>query len=274
MIFFGRNLALLCSLLILNFIVIPQAPAQEINYEWFGKKDIPLLSVGAAGTVTSLVLRNQNVPLMLEEVNDLNAEGLLALERNATDNYSLSYQRASDVFLTTSYAFPLSALLFPKARQNFGMITIMMAESIMLNEMFTGITKNLVNRPRPYAYNAELTDDIRTEGDNNLSFFSGHTSYTAMFSFFSAQVLDDYIDNPTTRGFVWAGAIIWPAATGYFRYAGGKHFITDVVVGYAVGAAIGYFIPRLHEVESEETSLDGFHLDRDASQPLRLVFVF
>jgi hypothetical protein len=32
----------------------------------------------------------------------------------------------------------------------------------------------------------------------------------------------------------------------------GHHFRTDVMTGYAIGAAIGYFIPQLHKVSQNE----------------------
>jgi len=269
--FFRNQIFLVCALLL---ALSTQGYTQYQHYDFSAKLDIPLLSAGAAGTVTSLILRDNNKPLGLEQLNELDVGKLMDLDMQATGNYSLSSQKASDVLLTASYALPLSTLLIPEARKDLGIISIMLAESILLTETLTGITKNLVNRPRPYAFNTDLADDIRIDDNNNLSFFSGHTSYTAMFSFFTASVLSNYIENQTTRHFVWAGAILLPAATGFYRYDGGKHFITDVVAGYAVGAAIGYLIPRLHEVEKEKTSPNSFHLDRKASQPFRLVFVF
>ncbi len=274
MIFFRNYTACLSCLLTLAVFLAFQAFAQVKQYEWSAKKDIPLLSVGAAGTLTSLLLRSQNEALSLHQVNTLDKERLSAWGQAATKNYSPSLQRASDILLTASYAFPLGTLLIPEARQDIGMISVMLVEGILLNEMLTGITKNLVNRPRPFAYNPDLGNEIRTESGNNLSFISGHTSYTAMFSFFTARVLNSYLENATTRTIVWTGAVLWPALTGYFRYEGGKHFIGDVLVGYTVGAAVGYFIPRLHKTKKDATSPKGFHLDLNSTQPFRLVFAF
>ncbi len=269
---FFRNQVLLWYFLLL---AVPlQGYSQENEYAFSTPLDVPLITAGAAGTITSLVLRAKNEPFGIEQINNLDGGNLLGLDLQATEKYSLSAQQASDVLLTSSYALPLTTLLIPEAREEIGIISIMLAESILITESLTGITKNLVNRPRPYTFNTGLSDDIRTDDDNNLSFFSGHTSYTAMFSFFTASVINQYIENKTSRHFIWAGAILLPAATGYFRYDGGKHFVTDVVAGYLVGAAVGYLIPRLHEVKKEQTSPSGFHLDRELSQPLRLVFVF
>jgi membrane-associated phospholipid phosphatase len=35
------------------------------------------------------------------------------------------------------------------------------------------------------------------------------------------------------------------------RYGGGKHFFSDIIVGYAVGAAIGILVPQLHKVNNK-----------------------
>ncbi|MBT8218659.1 MAG: phosphatase PAP2 family protein, partial [Bacteroidia bacterium] len=45
---------------------------------------------------------------------------------------------------------------------------------------------------------------------------------------------------------VWTTAIAVPALTGLLRTRAGKHFYTDVIVGFVVGAAVGYLIPEIH----------------------------
>ncbi|MFP4088864.1 MAG: phosphatase PAP2 family protein [Cyclobacteriaceae bacterium] len=258
-------------------LVSANATAQDKVYELDSKKEVPILSAGTAGTVTSLILRDKREPLQTANFSMLDPDRLLGIDRTAINNYNESARLASDIFLNASYLFPLTALAFQDARSEFGTISVMMLETILLNETFTGLTKTLVSRPRPFTFNEDVPEAIRTEKGNNFSFFSGHTSYTAAISFFSAQVLTEYIENPTTRKLIWAGAIVWPAATGYFRYAAGKHYITDVITGYTVGALIGYFIPKLHEIgEAEKEKTSGFMLKPGSSpqQMFTLVFVF
>ena len=78
-------------------------------------------------------------------------------------------------------------------------------------------------------------------------FFSGHTSSSAYFSFFTAKVFADTHPNSKWKPVVWGSAIALPAMTGYLRYKAGKHFPTDVIVGYGVGAAFGILIPELYK---------------------------
>jgi len=45
-----------------------------------------------------------------------------------------------------------------------------------------------------------------------------------------------------------------PAVTAYFRVNTHNHFPTDAIVGYIVGAAIGYFIPEIHKTKNSSVS--------------------
>ncbi len=86
------------------------------------------------------------------------------------------------------------------------------------------------------------------------SFYSGHTSMTAVNTFYTAKVYSAYISNETTKTILWTAAALIPAITGYSRVKTHNHFPTDVIVGYIVGAAIGYFIPEIHKTENSNES--------------------
>jgi DNA-binding transcriptional regulator LsrR (DeoR family) len=38
----------------------------------------------------------------------------------------------------------------------------------------------------------------------------------------------------------------------YFRIEAGKHFLSDNIVGYAVGATMGVVVPQLHKVAGKQ----------------------
>ena len=92
-------------------------------------------------------------------------------------------------------------------------------------------------------YNDDVSLSQKSGRDARMSFFSGHTSTVAAFSFFGAKVFSDYSDNTTHKALVWTGAVILPAVVGYLRVRAGRHFPTDVIAGYLVGGAIGYLVP-------------------------------
>lgn len=221
----------------------------QANYQLSTKLDGSLLAGGIVGTTTSLILRNQHAPLTAAQVNLSQASEISSFDRSATNNYSLSFKAASDITLYTAYAFPLVALSFPEIRSDWLTLAVMFGEMVMLTETATGITKVLVGRARPYTYNPEVSIETRTQPGNNSSYFSGHTSYTASFSFFAAKVIADHTESKALKAVVWTTAVVWPAATGYFRYRAGQHFPTDVISGYVAGAAIGWLIPHLHRVK-------------------------
>ncbi|MCK4820600.1 phosphatase PAP2 family protein, partial [bacterium] len=51
---------------------------------------------------------------------------------------------------------------------------------------------------------------------------------------------------------LYAAALIPTAFVGFNRYRALKHFPRDVVVGAAVGAAVGILIPHLHKVKKQK----------------------
>jgi DNA-binding transcriptional regulator LsrR (DeoR family) len=46
-----------------------------------------------------------------------------------------------------------------------------------------------------------------------------------------------------------------PAAVAYFRIEAGKHFLSDNLVGYAVGATMGVVVPQLHKKGGQGVSI-------------------
>ena len=234
--------------------------AQDSPYQLRRGLEIPLMSVSTAGSLASVLLREQRSPLNAGELARLDASDVLALDRSAVDNYSDGARMASDGLLVASYAAPLALLAFEEARSDAGTLGLMLLEALLLNEALTGMTKALVTRPRPYTYNTDLPADLRIDDDNTFSFFSGHTSHSATAAFFTARVISRYTDQPAVRTIAWVGAIVLPAATGLMRYEAGKHFPTDVVVGYAIGASVGLLIPYLHKTRGDDEGEQGVQI--------------
>ena len=85
-----------------------------------------------------------------------------------------------------------------------------------------------------------------------FAFFSGHTSVTASNFFFTAKVFSDYFPDSKLKPYIWSVAAIAPAITAYLIVKAGRHYKTDVITGYAVGAAIGFLVPHLHRKKSSK----------------------
>ena len=103
-----------------------------------------------------------------------------------------------------------------------------------------------VYRYRPYLYGSEGGGGRSGKIATN-SFFAGHVAHTATATFFAAKVFHDFNPDSPAQPYVWGAAALVPAAVGYFRIEAGKHFLSDVLVGYAVGATMGVVVPQLHK---------------------------
>lgn len=203
-------------------------------------------SVGLVGG--SWLIENAREPLTPADILVLNDGSINGVDKGAANNYSLEAGSASDLFKNGVFAAPLALFLSDQGRENAREIMMMYAEVLSFNSGLTYITKSSVARYRPYAYNPSVSFDIKLGKSSRRSFYSGHVSHVASLSFFTANIFDDLYPDSKYKYAVWAGAIAAPAITAYLRVKAGSHFPTDVVVGYGIGALIGYFVPELHKI--------------------------
>jgi len=104
-----------------------------------------------------------------------------------------------------------------------------------------------IRRPRPYVYNEALPIDSRVGKGKSNSFYSGHVAFASTATFFLVKVYTDYHQiKGWKRNLLYLAAAVPPASVGYFRYKGGKHFKSDVMLGFAVGAFAGIIVPTMH----------------------------
>ena len=177
----------------------------------------------------------------------MDANQIWKFDRWVTRQYNLKAKKSSDIVLYTSFALPLTLLADENARNDFGTVGLMSVQTLLLNSGLTNITKTTVKRPRPYLYNEDVALRLKLKKSDRYSFFSGHTSTTAAMSFLTAKMYSDY--NPgDSNTVIWGLAALIPAYTGMQRVRAGKHFLSDVLVGYIVGAGVGLLVPELHRL--------------------------
>lgn len=210
--------------------------------------ECPLAVVGLSTGISYLVLDAQTPSLSSNYIQSLNRNQVIPFDRDATYNWSPTVARVSDVLLYSSFVAPFSLLADKKIRKNWLRFGAVYAETFVLTVALTSLTKNLLKRPRPFVYNPNVALEEKFERDAQYAFFSGHTSVTAAFSFMTAKTFNIYNRGHKAVPWVWAAAITVPAVTGLLRQQAGKHFFTDVIVGYAIGAGIGWLVPELHRV--------------------------
>jgi membrane-associated phospholipid phosphatase len=158
--------------------------------------------------------------------------------------------RASDVTRVLALASPLLlegiSLATPGTdkTRGLGADALVFAEAMMLTEGVTMLLKDSVGRRRPWSYDdghgGLARDDVR-------SFPSGHSSETfAAVSVGCVTFVRRH--RPKALGAVAACAPGYALAglTAALRVNAGAHFPSDVLIGAALGTAIGITVPLLH----------------------------
>jgi len=208
------------------------------------KKELFLSGSGVLLNISGLIITNNITPLTEEEINELDVNDINSFDRNAIKPHRESLK--GDLLLYGSFLLPLTFLANDNTRRDWQMLGVMWLEVMAIQSGINLITKALAKRTRPYVYDPKTPLEEKQTVGARLSFYSGHTSTTAATTFYVARVFSDYLSNKTVKTLIWIGAAIYPALTGYLRRDTGNHFRTDVITGYLIGAAIGYFIPEIH----------------------------
>lgn len=241
-----RNTLALLLLLLLAFSATAQNNERQSVYKYKLGLDIPIgvITLGTGGT--SLILHQKNKPLTAEEVQSLQVTDVNRFDRSAIFRHSHGASVTSDVFQYTSMLAPALLFIDKDIRKDVATFLPIWGETFALTAALTMFTKELVQRKRPYVYNPDVSLEGKLSKSSKASFFSGHTSAAAASSFFIAKVYADYHPDSRLKPLFWTGAALVPAITGLCRYGAGKHFFTDILVGYAIGTTIGILVPHLH----------------------------
>lgn len=221
-------------------------PLSNRVFEFSLKKDLPILAGSGAMTLGGILLMESVDPLTEAQVAVLNPNSINAFDRGATRQYRVNTANLSDYLLTLSAITPFSVLASRSVRKEFAPVIVMYFETAALAGGLTSISKGLFKRKRPYAYNPDALIAERLSLDARHSFFSGHVSTSASFCFLTAYMVNRYAEKPGWKWAAWSGAALIPGTIGLWRYTSGKHFPTDIIAGYLVGAGAGILIPYLH----------------------------
>lgn len=171
-------------------------------------------------------------------------ESLTALDRSSVREGSRPWRVASNALLISGLAAPfvLDAL---DARDSSALIdSLVMAEATATALFTTELLKYAVRRPRPSRYVTWSMGQVGS-ADDNLSFPSGHVGVVGAMS--TSYAYTFWLRHPDSA---WRWVVVGTGAaltgvTAAARIEGGKHFVSDVLAGVAIGAASGILIPWL-----------------------------
>ena len=200
-------------------------------------------------------------PTLSDEVCDVRA--INPIDRWVASQHVEGAAPASDVLLGVMMAAPFGVAVgdmgvdrSAPAGERLAKDALVIAETYALTQLATSTLKVMVHRLRPYNYNPLLFPS-RALGDSRVSFPSGHTSMAFTSAATLAVLLDQrYPGSPwavagTITGFVAATTV------GTLRVLAGRHFLTDVLVGAALGTAIGLIVPIAHRGEGARSDAQG-----------------
>jgi membrane-associated phospholipid phosphatase len=139
---------------------------------------------------------------------------------------------------------------------------VIIAEAGAVAAVAGQVMKYTTARARPYAHARAGGEYVPGYGityvpDDNLSFYSGHATYTFCLATAAGTVAS--MRGFKGAGWVWAGGLATAALTSYLRVAADRHYATDVLTGAALGTAIGFAFPYfLHKPYFPGTDLRAF----------------
>lgn len=228
----------------------PQAQAQTSSspYRTRFAVDAPI-TLGLAGTnVLGLYLIQQKTGLTNEQVAALNKNDVPKFDRFVAGKYDEQARTNSDyLFYGSLAAAPAFLALNPATRGRYGQVLGLYVQTVAVTGALFTMAAGNVYRYRPLTYSLEASSAQRTRKNATNSFFAGHTATTATATFFAAKVFHDFNPDSPARPYVWGVAAAIPAAVGYYRLQAGKHFLSDNLLGYTIGAAAGIVVPQLHK---------------------------
>ena len=234
-------------------------------YEWKWVRDGIWTGVGIGASAYGLMLiKNKDDLPLAEREKFLNNESLQKeidnlnfLDQWVAGKHNKSANAISDIPFALSFAAPFAFLFDDEINDHTGQYIGIYIESLAPTAALYTITAGLVDRSRPYVYDnsGDTSNDRRFKNNGQRSFYSGHVAATATATFFAAKAYSDFNPDANGKVWVWTGAAVLPASVGILRMEAGQHFLTDVLLGYVLGAGTGILVPELHKKKMENIDI-------------------
>lgn len=220
----------------------------ESPYKLNWLADAPIIVGGIGLNALGVKLIANKKPLTDVELATKTRDKVPFFDRGNAGFYSEKADDDSYLPFHASFAMPvLMALVNGNERRHLGQVMVMYVETMAITGALFTMSAGNIYRSRPYVYGTEAPVDLRKDKKSQRSFYAGHTAASASATFFMAKVFADMNPDSKARPYVWTVAAAVPAVVGYLRYRGGMHFLSDNLLGYALGAGAGILVPELHK---------------------------
>lgn len=237
-----RCTGVLCTLLLILLFSSFTASAQ---YVFKKRGDIALAGVSSTLFASALYLQHRVTPLSVADLSAYKPGNVNRFDRSACYNWNPDLARTSDLL---GVAAGLAFVYFPirqSLRKDVPEIANVAFQSLMISQSLSNVFK-LSKRTRPYVYGDKAPLEDKLSRGARFSFFSAHTASVSSLCYSFAFAHKSYVSGGRYNPAVWAGAALIPAVQGYLRVKSGKHFPSDVLLGYLCGFAGSYLMHLMH----------------------------
>jgi membrane-associated phospholipid phosphatase len=240
--------------------------ARELRYDT--RIDVAVTSVGGVWWLTSEMMKADLVPekcrwcYRAEDGKDLLNPYDGWVRKNIVWKSTETAATVSSVlgfFVEPASMMGLTALAEAneKAIGRFPVDALLITEATVLAGDVNQIAKFAFARERPFVhFLPRAPDAIRaltdSPSDDNLSFFSGHT--TLAFAVATSAGMVNTLRGYRLAPLVWGAGMSMAVSVGYLRIAADKHYFSDVMTGAVVGSIIGVGIPLIFHSASSSSS--------------------
>ncbi len=239
----GALLRALCYTLLL----LPGMGYAQSGYRLDRGREAAVLGTGIVLHGTALLQERRPAPIW---TGPLDPTTVPRFDRVAIGRWDPSAHRASNVLFGAALGLSLATGILAQNGEQPLVPVVIILETGLLSSGLTNVVKEAVHRPRPYLYDPAIPPSLQKGRDDHLSFWSGHTANTSAITFATANMVQHSNASKGVKTVTWISAATIPAAMGVLRVRSGRHFPTDVITGYAVGALLGWAVPYIHRLNT------------------------
>ena len=239
-------------LILLVFPLFAEEPENKKIFALDPLTDGLLLGAGVLLTGGELLLYDvMEINRRKYEEKSYSKSDVNAFDRKLIRPYSKIHGDASDFLIMASLVTPVALLSTDK--NDWFTNGVMYLETILIANGLKETLKVAINRPRPYIYSGsdDLPESDLNDGGWAKSFPSGHTTLAFASATFLTYTFCRYFRNSPWRIPVSIGSYALAAGVAVLRVSSGKHFLSDVLVGAAIGSAVGFLVPFFHTLNTK-----------------------
>jgi len=130
--------------------------------------------------------------------------------------------------------------------------SLVFLEALAYSSILNIWVRSMPLRPRPLVYNPDAPIERRTAPEASSSFYSGHASAAFLTATYSTFLFHLHYPQSNNTKWVALGSYAVATSVSLSRMGGGNHYLSDVLVGAAVGTIFGYVFPKVHLFKREK----------------------